>query len=314
LQPLPADAARHAIHLGRAASRLLLAFIAGLPIAAIAPVTIGWTPSVVMSGSMMPNIMPGDIVVTSPTPANQLHTGQVIAFAEPGNPHTTVVHRIVSHTPDGSYVTKGDANAEQDSTPIATTAIHGRVRLRIPAVGLPRYWTTNHNWPPVTALAVLIIALIRLSSTGRTTHLPGPRLRQRCGTAAGRDAGRRGPPCRRLDGTAANVLNRSASVPEATHVKVELATAEPGYVWGVPRPGSWRRDGFATRLFQPAANGWYPEKAPQQARPCSPTCATGVSRTCSSCSVTASGLPQVVTNVWPQTVMQTSSIPPDPQQ
>jgi integrase len=34
--------------------------------------------------------------------------------------------------------------------------------------------------------------------------------------------------------------------------------------WGAPH---WRRTGFATWLFQPAATGWYPKKAPHEAHP-----------------------------------------------
>jgi hypothetical protein len=71
-------------------------------------------------------------------------------------------------------------------------------------------------------------------------------------------------------GTVSAVLNRPATVPEATRARVELAIADLGYV----RTGStgelaahWRRNGFATWLFQPAATGWYPRKAPQAARP-----------------------------------------------
>jgi hypothetical protein len=71
-------------------------------------------------------------------------------------------------------------------------------------------------------------------------------------------------------GTVSNVLNRPESVPEPTRIKVETAMVELGYV----RNGSsgelaphWRRNGFAQWLFQPAATGWYPKKAPQAAHP-----------------------------------------------
>jgi integrase len=71
-------------------------------------------------------------------------------------------------------------------------------------------------------------------------------------------------------GTVSNVLNRPEAVAEPTRARVEAAVAELGYV----RAGSsgetaahWRRNGFATWLFQPAATGWYPKKAPQEARP-----------------------------------------------
>ena len=71
-------------------------------------------------------------------------------------------------------------------------------------------------------------------------------------------------------GTASTVLNHPASVPETTRTKVELACAELGYVPNSRSEDSaahWRRNGFATWLFHPAATGWYPKKAPQEARP-----------------------------------------------
>lgn len=71
-------------------------------------------------------------------------------------------------------------------------------------------------------------------------------------------------------GTVSAVLNRPASVPAATRAKVELATADLGYI-RTGRPADlaahWRRNSFATWLFRPAATGWYPRKAPQVARP-----------------------------------------------
>ncbi|WP_123981603.1 LacI family DNA-binding transcriptional regulator [Streptomyces sp. Ag109_O5-1] len=70
--------------------------------------------------------------------------------------------------------------------------------------------------------------------------------------------------------TVSNVLNRPDMVAERTRIRVETAIAELGYV----RAGQtgetaahWRRTGFATWLFHPAATGWYPKKAPQEAHP-----------------------------------------------
>lgn len=71
-------------------------------------------------------------------------------------------------------------------------------------------------------------------------------------------------------GTVSTVLNRPGSVPEATRVTVEQAIADLGYVRGIrirETAAHWRRTGFATWLFQPAATGWYPKKAPQPPRP-----------------------------------------------
>lgn len=70
--------------------------------------------------------------------------------------------------------------------------------------------------------------------------------------------------------TVSNVLNRPDMVAERTRIRVEKAVAELGYV-RVGQSGEtaehWRRTGFATWLLQPATTGWYPKKAPQEARP-----------------------------------------------
>ncbi|WP_320784134.1 LacI family DNA-binding transcriptional regulator [Streptomyces sp. CRN 30] len=71
-------------------------------------------------------------------------------------------------------------------------------------------------------------------------------------------------------GTVSNVLNRPETVAEATRQKVEAAVAELGYERpaGPAREAAhWRRSGHATWIFTPAATGWYPKKAPQEAHP-----------------------------------------------
>ncbi|PRH80033.1 LacI family transcriptional regulator [Streptomyces solincola] len=71
-------------------------------------------------------------------------------------------------------------------------------------------------------------------------------------------------------GTVSNVLNHPERVREETRVRVELAVAELAFVRNAApsqEAAHWRRNGFATWLFQPAATGWYPKKAPQEPRP-----------------------------------------------
>ncbi|MFC9231540.1 LacI family DNA-binding transcriptional regulator [Streptomyces decoyicus] len=71
-------------------------------------------------------------------------------------------------------------------------------------------------------------------------------------------------------GAVSNVLNHPDRVAEATRAKVERAIADLGFVRGgvvSEHAAHWRRNGFATWLFTPAASGWYPKKAPQEARP-----------------------------------------------
>lgn len=71
-------------------------------------------------------------------------------------------------------------------------------------------------------------------------------------------------------GTVSNVLNRPVVVTENTRRSVESAIADLGFAWHRLRAepvAHWRRSGFATWLFGPAATGWYPKKAPQDAHP-----------------------------------------------
>jgi integrase len=89
-------------------------------------------------------------------------------------------------------------------------------------------------------------------------RLPGPKLvdvARRAGVSTG---------------TVSNVLNRPACVTDATRARVEQAIVSLGFVRGGVSgelAAHWRRNGFATWLFHPAATGWYPGKAPSPARP-----------------------------------------------
>ncbi|AVT36251.1 LacI family DNA-binding transcriptional regulator [Plantactinospora sp. BB1] len=89
-------------------------------------------------------------------------------------------------------------------------------------------------------------------------HRPGPKLvdvARRAGVSTG---------------TVSTVLNRPEAVAEPTRAKVTTAITDLGYVRGGTTgvlAAHWRRTGFATWLFHPAATGWYPRKAPHPARP-----------------------------------------------
>ncbi|GHH57381.1 LacI family DNA-binding transcriptional regulator [Lentzea cavernae] len=71
-------------------------------------------------------------------------------------------------------------------------------------------------------------------------------------------------------GTVSNVLNHPGRVADETRLQVEQAITELGFVRGAAGGETaphWRRNGFATWLFQPAATGWYPKKSPYPEHP-----------------------------------------------
>ncbi|MEV4451109.1 LacI family DNA-binding transcriptional regulator [Streptomyces mirabilis] len=71
-------------------------------------------------------------------------------------------------------------------------------------------------------------------------------------------------------GTVSNVLNRPDAVAEPTRLKVLEAVSDLGYIRNAASgelAAHWRRSGFATWLFRPAATGRYPGRGSQEERP-----------------------------------------------
>lgn len=87
-----------------------LAFLA----LAVGPRLLGYQTSTMLTGSMSPLINPGDVVVTVPTPVDQIRAGDIITYHIPVEDQRVETHRVtqITKNPDGTYSvqTKGDAN------------------------------------------------------------------------------------------------------------------------------------------------------------------------------------------------------------
>ncbi|MFC8041873.1 signal peptidase I [Paenarthrobacter sp. NPDC057355] len=81
---------------------------------AIGPRVLGYQTSTMLTGSMSPLINPGDVVVTVPTPIQDVKVGDIITYHIPVEDQRVETHRIVeiTTTADGGVAvqTKGDAN------------------------------------------------------------------------------------------------------------------------------------------------------------------------------------------------------------
>ena len=149
---------------GRAGTLLVAAagigtvsLLVGLLVVTLAPPALGWRSDVVLSGSMRPALHPGDVVVSAPVGAGQVHVGDVVVVRNPARPDRTLVHRVDSVRPDGTLATRGDANTSADSTTVAPEEVLGRGRLRVPGVGLASVWLQQDRLLPLAA-AVLAVA------------------------------------------------------------------------------------------------------------------------------------------------------------
>jgi signal peptidase len=92
----------------------VLAF-AGL---AVGPHVFGYRTMTMLTGSMAPQINPGDVTIATPLATDQVTVGMIITYHVPVDDHHIVTHRVVSveHGPAGRVTiqTKGDANDAVD--------------------------------------------------------------------------------------------------------------------------------------------------------------------------------------------------------
>ncbi len=93
-------------------------------------------PYAIVTGSMMPEIYPGDIVLVK-RDINDLQTGEIIQYKS-GDIY--IFHRITEIIEDEqatSYITKGDNNPFEDPKPVNISDIKGRVIYTVPKIGYP---------------------------------------------------------------------------------------------------------------------------------------------------------------------------------
>ena len=140
--------------------RTWLWFVGGCLLITLLPVLIGWRPFVVESGSMAPRIHVGDVVLAAPVAQASDLVGRVTIFDDPAKPGTTKTHRIVTVNPDGTMVSKGDANPTADSTPVHFSDVRGIGRLLVSYVGLPLIWMQQGQ------LGLLVLFLLSLVVAG----------------------------------------------------------------------------------------------------------------------------------------------------
>ncbi len=106
-------------------------------IAAFLPLTVprlmGYEIYEVVSGSMEPEIPVGSILYVEETPPEEIEAGDVIAFMRND---TVVSHRVEENRyVEGKFITKGDANSEEDTVPVPYDSLVGKSVYHLPVLG-----------------------------------------------------------------------------------------------------------------------------------------------------------------------------------
>ena len=94
---------------------------------------------VVISGSMVPTLNVGDLIVIKGEPAEEIEVGTIIVFHSPRDYNTLVVHRVVDkQNSDGRiyFKTKGDFNRYVDDWTVSSEKVVGSFSARVPYIGI----------------------------------------------------------------------------------------------------------------------------------------------------------------------------------
>jgi len=95
------------------------------------PKVFGFSPLIVMSGSMAPAIYTGDVVVIREQTADSYKVGDVVTYLAKTTAYT---HRIISEE-NGVFTLKGDNNNTADDT-VTADRFEGKMIFRIPKIGV----------------------------------------------------------------------------------------------------------------------------------------------------------------------------------
>ncbi|THJ68803.1 signal peptidase I [Arthrobacter echini] len=118
----------------------MITAIAAVLFFAIGPRFFGYQTATMLTGSMAPEIMPGDVVVTTLQPVSEVAVGDVISYHIPVEDHRVETHRVIEviRDTDGTTAvrTKGDANESVDPWTATLEGDHVyEARAVIPEVG-----------------------------------------------------------------------------------------------------------------------------------------------------------------------------------
>jgi signal peptidase len=99
----------------------------------------GYSPLIVLTGSMEPAIESGDLIIVQQVDSSQVSVGDIIAFFDPESTDSSVVtHRVTEVLSEGgtlSFRTKGDLNNVEDTLSVPSSNLVGVYRTKLHGVG-----------------------------------------------------------------------------------------------------------------------------------------------------------------------------------
>jgi len=122
----------------------------------VGPVLLPYKVLTVLSGSMVPTIGVGSVVLDVPIEAGDVRRGDIITFTRPDRTSELVTHRVIAieSGPAGRFfITRGDANNVQDSWRVPAIGKGYLYKFNIPLLGFVLVWLQS----PLGRLLFLVI-------------------------------------------------------------------------------------------------------------------------------------------------------------
>lgn len=115
------------------AGTLILLCVIGAFLPLTIPNLLGYRIYEVVSGSMEPEIPIGSAIYVKGTEPEEIREGDIIAFMRNSS---VITHRVEENRfVEGEFITKGDANSQEDVMPVDYDSLIGKVTCHVPMLG-----------------------------------------------------------------------------------------------------------------------------------------------------------------------------------
>lgn len=156
---------------------LAIIAVAVLLVITLFPIPGNFQIKIVQSGSMEPSIRTGSVVIIKPV--ENYSVGDVITFGKDTKVDVPTTHRIVEMRFQAGrpvYLTKGDANEEEDAQEVSSRDVLGKVLLDIPFLG---YALVIAKKPLGFAVLIIVPSLIILFDEGKKIFVEIKKMRKK---------------------------------------------------------------------------------------------------------------------------------------
>lgn len=145
----------------------VIALIALFVLGSHIPIEGNYSFRIVLSGSMEPAIKTGSVIAT--IPRAEYGVGDMVSFSGAVESDAPTTHRIVSVEEGGGetlFVTKGDANDNEDLQRVEEGEVLGKVFLTVPYVGYALHALDTPNGRALLVATIVVLVALMMIPKG----------------------------------------------------------------------------------------------------------------------------------------------------